>query len=86
MDDKVSLEDGIENGLEWDTASTPPDTFALPSGPAEIMEDSEPTLTDILSAVTTGNASIAAIADELKGVKTEITFIRQDMQKLRKRT
>lgn len=36
-------------------------------------------------AVTAGNASIAALADELNGVKTEITFIRQDMQKIRDR-
>lgn len=36
-----------------------------------------------MAAVTTLNTSLAALASEIKGVKLELTFVRQDMQKLR---
>lgn len=39
-----------------------------------------------MCAVTSCNTSIAALASEIKGVKIEHSFIRQDMQKLRDRT
>lgn len=49
-------------------------------------EGPEPTLRDIMSDVTSCNLSISVLADELKEVKAEISYLRQDMQKLRDRT
>lgn len=46
----------------------------------------EPTLRDILSAVTSCNLSFTVLATEVKGMKAQISFIRQDMQKLRDHT
>lgn len=46
----------------------------------------EPTLQDIFTAVTSCNTSIAALTAKIKGVKSEITFLQQDPQKLRERT
>lgn len=48
--------------------------------------DHEPTLREIFSAVTTGNIHIAELAGEVKGMKVELSLVRQDMQKLRDRT
>lgn len=48
--------------------------------------DPEPTLRDILATVTVCNSSITNLAGEVKGMKMEISFVRQDMQKLRERT
>lgn len=48
--------------------------------------DPEPTLRDILAAVTTCNTSIADLTGEVKGMKMERTLVGQDMQKLRERT
>lgn len=59
--------------------STPVDVFA--PLPTQAPDPARPkaTLRDIFSAVASCNSSTT----EIKGVKTEITFIRQDMQKLR---
>lgn len=50
------------------------------------VPDPEPTLRDILWAVTICNSSIAALTREVKGIKVEISLVRQDMQKLKERT
>lgn len=44
--------------------------------------DPEPTLRDILAAVTVCNSSITNLAGEVKSMKMEISFVHQDMQKL----
>lgn len=62
------------------------DLFTRPHTPAMDTEEPEPTLRNILMAVTSCNTSITVLTDEIKGVKAEISFVRQDMQKLRERT
>lgn len=83
----------------WDTVSTKaplPDAMSAVSSqaplPAIMHTDSpaehatEPTLRDILSAVTSCNTAITALTTEIKGVKQEINLVRHDMQKLRDHT
>lgn len=82
-DDTVPLEDTMAPLLPWDTVSTTPVVqaphMAMISDPA----GPEPTLQAIFSAVTSCNFSITALASEVKGVKAEMSFLRQDMQKFR---
>lgn len=49
--------------------------FAMPPASSVDTEEPEPTLRDILSAVTSCNLSISALTDEFKGVKAEISFV-----------
>lgn len=84
--DTVPLEDPAVPLLPWDTVSSFP---VIPTQQTAITPDPdgpEPTLCDIFSAVTSCNSSIAALASEVKGVRIEITFLRQGMQKLRDRS
>lgn len=49
----------------------------------EGSDDPEPTLWEILAAVTSCNHTLHSLTSEIKGVKFKITLVRQDMQKLR---
>lgn len=77
-DDTVPLEDAVRSPPEWKTVNAPGDIFAVPYASSPDAEEPEPTLHDILSAVTACNMSISALTDELKGVKAEISFVRHD--------
>lgn len=50
---------------------------------ASHQDVTEPTLRDILTAITTCNSLIAALTGEVKGMKMEISLVRQNVQKLR---
>lgn len=66
---------------------TQPSNMAAPSMQGhDDSTDPEPTLRDILAAVTACNSSITNLAGEVKRMKMEMPFVRQDMQKLRERT
>lgn len=52
----------------------------------QYVTDPEPTLRDILAAVTSCSFSIKALMGEVKGMKGEISLIGHDMQKLQERT
>lgn len=66
----------------WDTVSTKAPIPAAMStvSPAELA--TEPTLQDILSAVTSCNTAITALTTEIKVIKLKINLVRHDMQKL----
>lgn len=46
----------------------------------------EPTLRDIIAAITSCNTAITVLTSEIKGVKLEFNLVRHDMQKRRDRT
>lgn len=46
----------------------------------------EPTIRDIIVAITSCNTAITALTPEIKGVKLEVNLVRHDMQKLHDRT
>lgn len=70
---------------EWDTASMQADIFDMHSAQAPNSEETEPEpmLREILSVVTACNTTITSLYADIKGVKAEVPFIHQDMQKLR---
>lgn len=85
-DDTVPLEDINSTGFAWDAECTPGDITTRSHAPSSPNTDGECTLWDIFTAVNICNVSIAALTAEIKGVKSEITFLQQDTQKLRERT
>ena len=85
-DDTIPLEDPAGPTFLWDAVSTPEGAPARPQTSTSPEADTEPTLRDIFAVVTSNNLSITALSAELKGIKTEITFLRHDNQKLRERT
>lgn len=86
VDDTVPLEDTGGLSPDWNTISMPRDIFTGSQSASPTPDNSEPTLRDIFSAVTACTMSISTLANEIKGVKAEISFVWQDMQKLRERT
>lgn len=49
-------------------------------------EDPQPTLREILAAVTSCNITLTTLTTEIKVVKLELMLVRQAMQKLKGRT
>lgn len=86
LDNTIPLEDGTGSPTDWTAVSTVSHTCQDTQTPSMPVDNTEPTLRDILSAVTVCNKSISHLTDEVKGVKAEISYVRQDMQKLRERT
>lgn len=82
-DETMPLEDSMAPVLPWDTISTTPIFQSLQTATSTGLAGPQPTLRDIFSAVTSSNLSITALAMEVKGMKAEMSFLRQDMQKLR---
>lgn len=85
-DDTIPLEDPATPLLPWDSVSTQACVSDALSALYPDHDSPEPTLRDIMAAVLSCNTSIAALMSETKGVKAELFFVRQDMQKLRDRT
>lgn len=84
-DDTAPLDTSAIPLLEWDTVSMQADIFTVHSAQAPNSEETEleSTLIEILCVVTACNTSITSLAADIKGVKAELSFICQDMQKLR---
>lgn len=85
-DDTAPLEDLHATLLDWDTVGNLAITAATEPAQASDLDEPEPTPRDILLTVTSCKFAITELTSEIKGVKTEIAFIRHDMQKLRDHT
>lgn len=83
-DDKAPLEDPTGMLAEWDKVSAQTASHTEP--PPSPGDGPESTLKDIMAVVTGCTTSITVQTAEIKGVKAEVSFVRQDMQKLRERT
>lgn len=85
-DDTIPLEIPATPLLPWDSVSTPACVSDTLSVHHPDHDSPELTLRDIMAAVLSCNTSIVALTSETKGVKAELSFVRQDMQKLRDHT